>query len=69
MGDSGTNDTRVRAYRVTRADYPGTSCTYRDAQTAIDAEFDGAEVGDKVTIEMIEMTEDEFDNLPEFEGW
>jgi len=40
---------------------------------ALSGEFDGveeyAEVGDKITIEIIEMPEEEFDNLPEFEGW
>jgi len=40
---------------------------------ALSGEFDGveeyAEVGDKLTIEIIEMPEEEYDKLPEFEGW
>ena len=74
MCDSGTNDKKVRMFKVTRADYPGASCTYGDLATVQDAEvdgaeFDGAEIGDKITIELVEMTEDERENLPEFEGW
>ena len=69
MCDSGTNDKKVKMFKVTRADYPGKSCTYDDFATVQDAEFDGAEIGDKITIELIEMTEDQRDNLPEFEGW
>jgi hypothetical protein len=69
MCDSGTNDKPVRMFKVTRADYPGNSCAYGDLATIQDAEFDGAEIGDKITIELIEITEDERENLPEFEGW
>jgi len=70
MCDSGTNDKKVRMFKVTRPDL-GTnqSCTYGDLATIQDAEFDGAEIGDKITIELVEMTEDERENLPEFEGW
>ena len=69
MCDSGMNDKKVRAYRVTRSDYPGNNCTYRNVDTLIDGEFDGAEVGDKITIELVEMTEDQLESLPDFEGW
>ena len=54
---------------MTRTDYPGNSCTYRDWDTLRDGELDGAEVGDKITVELLEMTEHQFENLPEFEGW
>lgn len=69
MCDSGTNDKMIRGYTVTRADYPGSSCSYRDWGTLLDAELDGAEIGDKITIELIQMTEDKWEDLPEFEGW
>lgn len=69
MCDSGTNDKKVKMFKVTRAEYPGNSCTYGDLATVQDAEFGGAEIGEKITIELIEMTEDQRDNLPEFEGW
>lgn len=32
-------------------------------------EFEGAEVGDSICIEVVEMTDEEFKALPEFEGW
>lgn len=71
MCDSGTNDKKVLAYKVTReADGNGKkSCTYRSMDAVADAEFDGAEPGDKIEIELVEMTEHELENLPEFEGW
>lgn len=69
MCDSGTNDRRVRGYKVTRPEYGATNCSYRDWDTLRDAELDGADVGDKIVIELIEMTEDQWENLPEFEGW
>ncbi len=69
MCDSGTNDKKIKVYAVTKPDYPGNSCTYRDGATVIDGEFLGAEVGDSITVTLLEMTEDQFDNLAEFEGW
>jgi len=40
---------------------------------ALAAEFDGlekyAEVGDILVLEVIEMEEEEYKKLPEFEGW
>ena len=35
---------------------------------ALDSEFDGANVGDKWTLEIVKMTKEEHDRLPEFEG-
>jgi len=38
---------------------------------AIEAEFDGheyCEVGTKWTLEIVEMTQEDYDKLPEFEG-
>ena len=70
MCGSGTNEKKVRMFKVTRPDLGiNRRCTYGDLATVQDAEFDGAEIGDKITIELIEMTEDERENLPEFEGW
>lgn len=37
--------------------------------TAIEADFDCAELGTKLTLELVEMTEEQFENLPEFDGW
>lgn len=69
MCDSGKNDKKIQVYKVTRPDCPGNSCTYKDGDTLIDGEFDGADVGDSIMVTLVEMTEDEFENLDEFEGW
>jgi len=39
------------------------------AQRMIEAEFDSAEPGDRIVLELVEMSEDEFEHLDEFEGW
>jgi len=36
---------------------------------SVDGEMDGAPIGHITTIELVEMEEAEFQNLPEFEGW
>ena len=36
--------------------------------TALDGELDGAEIGTKWTLELIEMNEVEYESLPEFTG-
>jgi len=41
----------------------------RMSDTGLLAEFDGAEIGEAITVELCEMTEQELDDLPEFEGW
>jgi hypothetical protein len=69
MCDSGVNDKKVKAYKVTRADYPGASCTYSDGETLIDCEFNGAEIGDSIIVTLLEMTEEQLEMLPEFTGW
>lgn len=40
-----------------------------EAGSAIDAEFDGSEPGDKITMALVEMEEEEYKKLPEFQGW
>lgn len=39
-----------------------------DVLEALDAELDVLPVGDKLTIEIIEMSDDEYRRLPEFRG-
>lgn len=36
---------------------------------SLDDIFSGAEIGEKVTIELQEMTEEEYESLPEFDGF
>ena len=59
----------MRVYKVFRPDEGGKHWVTRDFQTIADSEFDGAEVGDRVVIELGEMSEAEIAALPEFEGW
>jgi hypothetical protein len=59
----------MRVFKVKRPDYGNKWCIYRDWATVLDGEFDGAEVGNVVHVEMAEMSEAELEQLPEFEGW
>jgi hypothetical protein len=43
-------------------------CVFQNLDSISD-EIDGGEVGDKFLVEIVEMTEEEFINLGEFEGW
>lgn len=58
----------MKVYKVTRPGYGNMHCIYRDWAEA-GSEFDGAEVGDVIHVELVEMTEKELADLPEFEGW
>ena len=69
MCDSGTNDQKVKVFKITRPDYGKTSWVSPDWDIIKDAEFDGMEVGDKIGIEVVEMTQHELENLKDFEGW
>ncbi|HSW63863.1 MAG TPA: hypothetical protein VLH56_11250 [Dissulfurispiraceae bacterium] len=40
-----------------------------NVSNALDGEFDGAEAGDRIILELVEMEESEFKNMPEFTGW
>lgn len=57
--------------KVTRPDSHGEkfSCTYRLQGFSAADEFDGADIGEKITLELIEMTDEEYTALPDFEGW
>ena len=63
----GENAPKKRFFKVSREGMG--SWISRDWDTIKDSEFDGAEVGDKITIELVEMTEPELEALPEFMGW
>lgn len=62
-------ETKKVMYKVTHPGSGGDFCVFKDWNHLRDAEFDGAEVGDKITIELIEMTDAEFEELGDFEGW
>lgn len=69
MCDSGVDETKVRVFKVMRPDYGKKWCVFRDWASVADAEFDGAEIGDQIIVELAEMTQHELENLPDFEGW
>lgn len=60
----------MKYLKVTR---PGESSSYiqpiTEIANAVDGEFDGAEIGERITLELVEMTDDEFNKLPDFAGW
>ena len=58
---------KVKVYHVSRDGQPG--WTSKNVLDIVDAEFDGAEIGDSITLTLGEMTEEEISKLPEFEGW
>ena len=65
-----TADGKTVCIKVTRPETHGSdSCTYRFSNFDLEAEFDGAEMGESITLTIIAMTEQEIDDLPEFEGW
>jgi len=64
----GENEPKKRFFKVTRPDMGG-SWISRDWDTIKDGEFDGMEVGDKIQIEVVEMTESQLEALPKFDGW
>jgi hypothetical protein len=62
---------KVRCVKVTRPDSHGERyyCLYRLASFSASDEFDGAENGERITLELCELTEGELSAIPEFEGW
>jgi hypothetical protein len=58
----------MKVFKVTRPDCGNQSCIYRD-WVEVASEFDGAELGDVIHVELVEMSEKELAELPEFDGW
>ena len=67
------DDTRVKCIKLQRADCGDNRyCIFRFDEgglLGIQEEIDTSEIGDKLIIEIIEMTISDVENLPEFEGW
>lgn len=59
----------TRMFKIERADYPGQCWVSRDLATVQDAEFDGVDIGDSITITLVELSEEQLAAAPEFEGW
>lgn len=60
----------MKYFKITRSDYDGYYIQpISDIASAIDAEIVDAEAGLKITLEIIEMPESQYEKLPEFVGW
>jgi hypothetical protein len=61
---------KLRVFEISRPDTHGRqSCTVAMGWNGLMDEFDGAEIGESITITLREMTQEAYDALPEFEGW
>jgi len=64
-----TAATKIRCVKIRRPDSHGQMwCCVRLEHSLAD-EFDGAEPGERIEVEYCELTQEEFDALPEFNGW
>jgi uncharacterized protein (DUF2147 family) len=63
------SDELIEVFLVTRPDCGKNFCVYRTWEAVKDGEFDGAEDGDTIYVTQKTMTQNELDNLPDFEGW
>ena len=61
-------DEALKVYRITRPDCGSQYCVYR-FWTDVEAEFDGADEGDTIHVQMVFMTEAQLEALPDFPGW
>jgi hypothetical protein len=62
---------KIRFVKVTRPDGHGEKygCWMPLAAFSAADEFDGAEIGERITLELCEFTQAEIETMPEFEGW
>jgi len=56
-------------YKVTRPATHGNLSCIHNSWDAVGAEFDGAEDGEVISVEIQHMTPEQIAALPEFEGW
>lgn len=68
MNHHQTKDGKLCCVRVS-SDHPAPPRVYRFNDFDLTAEIDDAAVGDKITLEYIEMTDAEFEAIGELEGW
>lgn len=63
----------MKYIKVTRSDTPGSYIQpLADLAAVIDGEFDGIDwmdAGTTICLEVVVMTEEEYEALPEFDGW
>jgi hypothetical protein len=59
----------MKYIKIIRNGHGGYIQPLHEMANAIDGEFDGSEIGDTITLKLVEMSEEEYENLPEFTGW
>jgi len=59
----------MRVFRVSHPNMGKAWCAFRTPDEVADGELNDAEPGDKIHIEVVEMSREELEALPEFEGW
>ena len=67
-GKAAMSEETIKVYRVMRPDCGRTYCIYR-TWGEVESEFDGADDEDVIHVQLLRMTEAEFDALPDFQGW
>jgi hypothetical protein len=68
MCDSEIDETKVRVFKVFRPDCGGLHWVTENWD-AVTSEWDGAEDGDRIIVELGTMTRDAISKLKDFEGW
>lgn len=65
------NETKLRFYRVSYPDFGRASCvvTLEGMTEELNEMAHYGEVGDVMRVEIVEITQEEKDALPEFRGW
>lgn len=58
----------MKVYILNLSESPDGGCIAKDF-SSIQQELENMEKGEVMTIEVAEMTEEEYELLPEFEGW
>ncbi len=70
MPDIKNMDGRIACVEVTRPEtHAGMYCIYRLASFSAADELDGEEEGGRIVLTLRLMTEEEINELPDFEGW
>ena len=62
------NQTPILYAKITLEGFGSYIQPIKTLNVALEGELDGATAGTKITIELIEMTPNEYEALPEFEG-
>jgi len=65
-----TREGKLCCVEVRRPDtHPGMCCTWKFDDFDLRAEMDGSEVGEEIVLKYVELTDQQFDDLGDFDGW